>query len=145
MLNIKIKKLSEKAIPLKYQTEGSAGMDISACLDYPVTLKSFERTIIPTGFAMSIPLGYAGFIYARSGLAVKEGVTLPNCVGIIDSDYRGEVKVAVVNLSSLPVTINHGDRIAQLVITKTESVSFTETDELDNTERADGGFGSTGI
>lgn len=145
MLEVKIKKLSEKAILPKYQTEGAAGMDISACLDETVTLKPMERKLISTGFAIAVPDGYAAFLYARSGLASKKGITLPNCVGVIDSDYRGEVKVALVNLSDEEFLINDGDRIAQMVISPVNQAILIEEDELTETERAGGGFGSTGV
>lgn len=145
MLEVKIKKLSEKAILPKYQTEGAAGMDISACLDETVTLKPMERKLISTGFAIAVPDGYAAFLYARSGLASKKGITLPNCVGVIDSDYRGEVKVALVNLSDEEFLINDGDRIAQMVISPVNQAILIEADELTETQRAGGGFGSTGV
>ncbi len=145
MLEVKIKKLSEKAILPKYQTEGAAGMDISACLDETVTLKPMERKLISTGFAIAVPDGYAAFLYARSGLASKKGITLPNCVGVIDSDYRGEVKVALVNLSDEEFLINDGDRIAQMVISPVNQAILIEVDELTETQRAGGGFGSTGV
>ncbi len=145
MLEVKIKKLKEKAILPKYQTEGAAGMDISACLDETVTLKPMERKLISTGFAVAVPEGYAAFLYARSGLASKKGITLPNCVGVIDSDYRGEVKVALVNLSDEEFLINDGDRIAQMVISPVNQAILIEEEELSETERAGGGFGSTGV
>ncbi len=145
MLEVKIKKLSEKAILPKYQTEGAAGMDISACLDETVILKPMERKLISTGFAIAVPDGYAAFLYARSGLASKKGITLPNCVGVIDSDYRGEVKVALVNLSDEEFLINDGDRIAQMVISPVNQAILIEADELTETQRAGGGFGSTGV
>ena len=145
MLEVKIKKLKDKAILPKYQTDGAAGMDISACLDETVTLKPMERKLISTGFAIAVPDGYAAFLYARSGLASKKGITLPNCVGVVDSDYRGEVKVALVNLSDEEFLINDGDRIAQMVISPVNQAILIETDELSETERAGGGFGSTGV
>ncbi len=145
MFEVKIKKINEKAILPKYQTAGAAGMDISACLDETVILKPFERKLIPTGFAIAVPQGYAAFLYARSGLASKKGITLPNCVGVIDSDYRGEVMVALVNLSNEEFEINSGDRIAQMVISEVKTASLKEVDSLDETDRAAGGFGSTGV
>lgn len=145
MLKVKIKKLSENTILPEYQTAGAAGMDISACLSETVVLKPFERKLISTGFAMELPQGYAAYLYARSGLASKKGITLPNCVGVIDSDYRGEVKVALVNISDEPFSINHGDRIAQMVISEVKQAILIEADELEDTERAGGGFGSTGV
>lgn len=145
MLNIKIKKLSEKAVLPEYQTSGAAGMDLCACVEEVTVIAPSERKLIPTGLAMALPQGYGAFIYARSGLASKKGITLPNCVGVIDSDYRGEIKVALVNISDEPFEINCGDRIAQMVITKVEQATLSLTDELDSTERAGGGFGSTGV
>lgn len=145
MIEVKIKKLTDKASLPEYQTCGAAGMDLCACLDEPVILAPSERKLIPTGFAMSLPEGFAAFIYPRSGLASKKGITLPNCVGVIDSDYRGEVKVALVNISDTAFEINNGDRIAQMVISEVKRVILKEEEELDLTERAGGGFGSTGV
>lgn len=145
MIEVKIKKLTDKASLPEYQTSGAAGMDLCACLDEPVILAPSERKLIPTGFAMSLPEGFAAFIYPRSGLASKKGITLPNCVGVIDSDYRGEVKVALVNISDTAFEINNGDRIAQMVISEVKRVILKEEEELDSTERAGGGFGSTGV
>ena len=145
MLNVEIKKLSEKAVLPAYQTEGAAGMDVSACIDEDIALNPMERKLISTGFAIAVPDGYAAYLYARSGLASKKGITLPNCVGVIDSDYRGEVKVALVNLSDEPFEIKNGDRIAQMVISPVIQVALIEKDELSETKRAGGGFGSTGV
>ena len=145
MFSVKIKKLSETAVLPEYQTKGAAGMDLCACLSESVILAPSERKLIPTGFAMALPEGYAAFIYSRSGLASKKGITLPNCVGVIDSDYRGEVKVALVNISDEAFEINNGDRIAQMVISEVKTAILEVTDELDDTERAGGGFGSTGV
>lgn len=145
MLSVKVKKLSDNAVLPEYQTSGAAGMDLCACVEGSVTLAPSERKLIPTGFAMALPEGYAAFIYARSGLASKKGITLPNCVGVIDSDYRGEIKVALVNISDETFTINSGDRIAQMVITRVERAELALADELSDTERAGGGFGSTGV
>ncbi len=145
MFEVEIKKLSEDAILPAYQTEGAAGMDISACLTEDVVLNPMERKLIPTGFAIAVPDGYAAYLYARSGLASKKGITLPNCVGVIDSDYRGEVKVALVNLSDEPFEIKNGDRIAQMVISPVIQAILIEKDELSETKRAGGGFGSTGV
>lgn len=145
MLSVKVKKLSDNAVLPEYQTSGAAGMDLCACVEGSVTLAPSERKLIPTGFAMALPEGYAAFIYARSGLASKKGITLPNCVGVIDSDYRGEIKVALVNISDEAFTINSGDRIAQMVITRVERAELALADELSDTERAGGGFGSTGV
>ncbi len=128
-----------------YATDGSAGMDLKACLDRSITLKPLERALIPTGIAISLPgPQYGAFIFARSGLASKHGITLANCVGVVDSDYTGEIKVALINLSNEPYTINNGERIAQLVIMKVAKAQFNVTDTLVETKRGSGGFGSTG-
>jgi len=148
-MELKIKALSPKLgreLPLpSYATAGSAGMDLRACLDEPLTLKPEERVMVPTGFAISLPgPEWVAYIFARSGLAIKSGVTLPNCVGVIDSDYRGEIKVGLVNHADTDYTIQPGDRIAQLVIMPVTQATITLVDELDDTERGAGGFGSTG-
>lgn len=145
MLNVEIKKLSSDAVLPAYQTEGAAGMDISACIEEDIVLNPMERKLISTGFAIAVPDGYAAYLYARSGLASKKGITLPNCVGVIDSDYRGEVKVALVNLSDEPFVIKNGDRIAQMVISPVIQAILIEKEELSETKRAGGGFGSTGV
>ena len=145
MLNVEIKKLSADALLPQYQTEGAAGMDISACIEEDIVLNPMERKLISTGFAIAVPDGYAAYLYARSGLASKKGITLPNCVGVIDSDYRGEVKVALVNLSDEPFEIKNGDRIAQMVISPVIQAILVEKEELSETKRAGGGFGSTGV
>ena len=129
-----------------YATEGSAGMDLSACIDEPVLLKKGEIVFIPTGIAISLPSNqYVAYIYARSGLACKKGITLANSVGVIDSDYRGEIKCALINLGNEDFTINFGDRIAQLVIAPVCIADINVVDNLDNTVRGTGGFGSTGV
>ena len=128
-----------------YETEGSAGMDLRAYLDAPVTLAPMERALIPTGIFLEIPRGYEAQVRARSGLAVKHGIGLVNGIGTIDSDYRGEVKVALINWGSEPFTIENGDRIAQLVIAAYERVTWEQTDTLEETERGAGGFGHTGV
>ena len=145
--NINIKFLEnnkEKQIPF-YATEGSAGMDLKACLENDITLKPLERALIPTGIAISLPgPKFGAFLFARSGLASKHGITLANCVGVVDSDYTGEIKVALVNLSNEEYTITNGERIAQMVIMEVAKANFNVCSELDKTERGDGGFGSTG-
>ena len=128
-----------------YETDGSAGMDLRAYLEEPVTLAPMERALIPTGLYLAVPQGYEAQVRARSGLAVKHGIGLVNGIGTIDSDYRGEVKVALINWGSEPFTIENGDRIAQLVIAAYERVTWEETDSLDETERGEGGFGHTGV
>jgi dUTP pyrophosphatase len=141
---LKIKKLSNnKSLPF-YATEFSAGMDITAGIDESVILGPMERKLIPTGIEIELPSGYEAQIRPRSGLSIKHGVTLINCVGTIDQDYRGEVCVPLVNLSNTPYTIQPGERIAQIIISAVEKVKIVEVEELTATARASGGFGSTG-
>lgn len=143
---MKVQILNKSNNPLpEYKTEGSAGMDLQAFLSEPLTLEPMERTLIPTGLYMAIEEGYEAQIRARSGLSIKHGITLINAIGTIDSDYRGEVKVAVVNLSKEAYTITPGERIAQMVINKYEKATLEEVEVLDETLRGEGGFGSTGI
>lgn len=127
-----------------YQTEGSAGADLKACLDEPITLMPGERRLIPTGMRIELPEGIEAQIRARSGLSIKHGITMINGVGTVDSDYRGEWNVPMVNLGSEPYTINDGDRIAQAVFARYERVDFVEVESVNETERGGGGFGSTG-
>ena len=142
---LKIKKLNENAVIPKAATMGSAGMDLYACLDGDITLKPNERVLIPTGIAIALESNaYVAYIYARSGLAIKNGITLSNCVGVVDSDYRGEVKVGLINLSDKDYTVVNGERIAQMVIAPIIIPEVSEVEELDETERNAGGFGSTG-
>lgn len=141
---IRVKRLKEKAIMPTYGSEEAAGADLYACLEEPVTIEPGDSAFIPTGLAMEIPKGYAGLIYARSGLACKRGLAPANKVGVVDSDYRGEFMVVLHNHSSVPQTIAHGERIAQLVITPVFTPGFAEVSDLTDTQRADGGFGSTG-
>jgi dUTP pyrophosphatase len=143
-MNIQIKKLRDDAIVPQYQTEHSAGMDVCAAIDTPITLKHLERAIVPCGFAMAIPEGYEVQVRARSGLAAKQGIGLVNGIGTIDADYRGELGVIVINYSKEDFIINNGDRIAQIVLAKYERARWQEVDELDETGRGTGGFGSTG-
>lgn len=128
-----------------YETQGAAGMDIKAFLDEPVTLKPMDRRIIPTGLFMEIESGYEVQVRARSGLAVKHGIGLINGIGTIDSDYRGEIGVALINLGREDFTIHNGDRIAQMVVSKLEHVEIERAETLDSTERGTGGFGHTGV
>ncbi len=128
-----------------YETEGSAGADIRACLDEPITLMPGERRLIPTGMYVELPEGVEAQIRARSGLSIRHGITMINGVGTVDSDYRGEWNVPMVNLGQEPYTINDGDRIAQAVFSRYEKASFILVDEVNSTERGGGGFGSTGI
>lgn len=143
-MKINVKKLREAA-KLPYRaTEGSAGADLYACLEAPVTVQPDQRATIPVGIAVEIPAGFGGFVFPRSSVACKFGVSLPNCVGVIDSDYRGELCVPVINHSAEPYTINGGDRIAQLVILPVENAVYEYADDLTDTQRGEGGFGSTG-
>lgn len=144
MINLKIINKSNNPIP-EYATKDSAGMDIRAFLDEPVVLKPGEFRLIPTGIYLEIPVGYEAQIRARSGLAIKSGVGIVNGVGTIDSDYRGEIGVGLINFSNNPFTVNNGDRIAQMVLNKFETISFVVDQELSETERGEGGFGSTGV
>lgn len=144
-MNIQITKLREAAILPEYQTSGAAGMDLHACLSEPVTLQPMERKVIPTGFAMAIPEGFEAQIRARSGLSIKHGITMVNGVGTIDADYRGEVGALVVNLGQEPFVIEPNMRIAQMVVAKYERATWQQVAALDETERGDGGYGSTGI
>ena len=144
-MELKIKKVNENAkIPFR-ATQGSAGMDLCACIDAPLTLKGGETAVIPTGIAIALPSNEMGaFVFARSGLAIKHGIGLLNSVGVIDSDYRGEIKVGVINQISEPYTIEPGERIAQLVIMPVCPLEPVEAENLDDTARGEGGFGSTG-
>lgn len=141
---VNIKKLDERAVIPTYGTEFSAGADLYALCDGEVTVQPGETVLFSTGLSVEIPQGYAGLIYARSGLASKKGLAPANKVGVIDSDYRGEVKVALHNHSNVSQTVAVGERIAQLVITPFLKAEFAEVDTLEETERGSGGFGSTG-
>lgn len=143
-MNVKIKKLNEKATLPAYGSEFAAGADLYACLDGDVEILPHATAVIPTGLALELPVGYAGLIYARSGLATKKGLAPANKVGVVDCDYRGEVKVALHNHSEIAQTVSVGERIAQLVITPYLTASFIEAEELSSTVRGAGGFGSTG-
>jgi dUTP pyrophosphatase len=128
-----------------YQTAGSAGADLKALLDEPVVIEPGNRALIPTGIALELPVGYEAQIRPRSGLAAKAGLTVLNAPGTIDSDYRGEVTVILINHGSEAAIVRNGDRIAQLVIAPVVQASFSPADALDSTERGSGGFGSTGV
>lgn len=141
---INLKKLKEDAIIPTYGSANAAGADLYACIDTDLTFAPGETILVPTGLAMETPIGYAGLIYARSGLASKKGLAPANKVGVIDSDYRGEIMVALHNHSNAAATIEPKERIAQLVITPYIAAAFNQVDELDKTERGAGGFGSTG-
>lgn len=144
MSSINVKKLRANAILPTYGTAEAAGSDLYACLEEPVTIAPGETVFIPTGLAMEVPKGCAGLVYARSGMASKRGLAPANKVGVIDSDYRGEVTVALHNHGSESQTVSGGDRIAQLLITPVLQCAFQETEELTDTNRGVGGFGSTG-
>lgn len=141
---IKVKRIRDKAILPTYGSSGAAGADLYACLDQDITVAPGETAFIPTGLSMMIPVGTAGLIYARSGMACKRGLAPANKVGVIDSDYRGEFIVVLHNHGSQPQTVSHGERIAQLVITPVFTPGFLEVEELNDTLRGSGGFGSTG-
>jgi dUTP pyrophosphatase len=143
-MKVNAKRLSEHAEIPEYATEQSAGVDLRAVLSEPVTLRSLERKVVMTDLAIALPRGYEAQVRPRSGLAAKHGITVLNTPGTIDADYRGNIGVILVKLSTEPYTIHNGERIAQLVIAKHERVEFVEVDELDETERGVGGFGSTG-
>jgi len=133
-------------LPLpSYETAGAAGMDLAAALSAPIELGAGKRTIIPTGFAVSLPQGFEAQIRPRSGLALKHGITVANAPGTVDADYRGEICVILVNLGDDSFTINHGMRIAQMVIAPVTQCQFTLVETLEQTERGSGGFGSTGV
>ena len=143
-MKIRIINRSHHALP-QYATPQSAGMDLCANLDAPVTLPSLGRALIPTGLYIALPQGYEAQIRPRSGLALKKGITLLNTPGTIDADYRGEIGVIVANLSAEPFTIADGDRIAQMVVARNETVCWEAVERLDDTARGDGGFGHTGV
>jgi dUTP pyrophosphatase len=143
-MDVKIKKLSEKAELPEYKTGHSAGADLYACLDEALTLSHMDIRLVPTGISIELPEGFEAQVRPRSGLGAK-GIILPNSPGTIDADYRGEIKVIIMNLSGKDFTISHHDRIAQLVISRVEKAGFTVSSELSGTERGAGGFGSTGI
>ena len=142
-MTVKIINQSNNPLPA-YATEGSSGMDIRAFVTEPVTLQPLERALIPTGLFIALEEGYEAQIRPRSGLAIKQGITCLNTPGTIDADYRGEIKIILINLSNETQSVNNGDRIAQMVIQKVEKIDWSLAVELEQTERSDGGFGSTG-
>lgn len=142
-MQIKIK--SDQELLPSYETEGSAGMDLRANLTNAICLMPGERELVPTGIRIELPQGYEAQIRARSGLAVKYGIGLVNGIGTIDSDYRGEIKIPLINFGKEPFEINHGDRIAQMVIAKYERIQWQKVESLDDTDRGSGGFGHTGV
>jgi dUTP pyrophosphatase len=142
-ISVNIINKSSNELPA-YATEGSAGMDLRANLDQSITLQSLERTLIPTGLFIELPNGYEAQIRPRSGLAIKQGITCLNTPGTIDSDYRGELKVILINLSNEPQLVSHGDRIAQMVISSVDKANLILVQEINSTQRGEGGFGHTG-
>jgi dUTP pyrophosphatase len=144
-MSIAVKIVNTSTNPLPhYATDGSAGLDLRANLELPVELKPMERRLIPTGLFIELPYGYEAQVRPRSGLAVKQGLTCLNSPGTIDSDYRGEIKILLINLSGETQIIKHGDRIAQMVVQKIEKISWQQVEVLSQTIRSEGGFGSTG-
>lgn len=143
-MKIKIVNKSKHPLP-EYATLGSAGMDLRANIDAPITLAPGERKLIPTGIYIALPVGYEAQVRPRSGLALKHGIGLANMLGTVDSDYRAEVGVILINLGQEDFVVNDGDRIAQLVIAKHETAEWEVVDELDKTERGEGGYGHTGV
>lgn len=143
-IEVKIVNHSNNPLP-EYSTKDSAGMDVRAMLDEPITLRPLERALIPTGLHIQLPEGYECQIRPRSGLALKKGITVLNTPGTIDADYRGEIKIILINLSNEPFTIENGERICQMVIKEYVKATLTQVDDLDDTERGAGGFGHTGV
>lgn len=142
-MKVQIVNKSRHELP-EYATGQSAGMDLRANIDTPITLKSLQRCLVPTGLYIALPDGYEAQVRPRSGLALKFGVTVLNSPGTIDADYRGEIRVIMVNLSSEDFVVNDGDRIAQMVVARYEQIEWSDVDVLDETERGDGGFGHSG-
>ena len=143
-MKLKIQKLAHNKFVPQYQTEGAAGMDLCAAIDEPIEIKPLERRLIPTGLKIELERGFEAQIRPRSGLSIKHGITLINCVGTIDEDYRGEVCVPIVNISNESYIIQPDERIAQMVISKVEQAKIEVVTELTETIRGEGGFGSTG-
>ena len=144
MIKIKVINRGHQPLP-EYATEQSAGMDLRANIDSPITLRPLERRLIPTGLHIALPVGYEAQVRPRSGLALKKGITVLNSPGTIDADYRGEIKVLLINLSNDDFVVNDGERIAQMVIAAHEQGQFETVTELDTTERGEGGYGHTGV
>lgn len=144
MVELKILRLEHNKVLPEYKTAGASGMDLSAAIEKEITLAPLERCLVPTGIKIELPLGYEAQVRARSGLSIKHGITLINAIGTVDSDYRGEICVPIVNLSNGSYTILPGERIAQMVICKVEQANIVVSEELENSERGEGGFGSTG-
>lgn len=144
MVDLRIKRLRDQAVLPRYMTTGAAGMDLCAALNAPLRLAPGERSLVPTGLAMAIPPGYEGQVRPRSGLALRQGIGMVNAPGTIDADYRGEIGVILINHGAETVTVEPGDRIAQLVIAPVQQVRLLAVDDLDDTDRGEGGFGHTG-
>ena len=141
---LRIRRLSERAIIPRYQSDHAAGLDLHAAIEQAITLEPGDIRLIPCGFVMAVPVGYEAQVRPRSGLAARHGISIPNAPGTIDADYRGEVKVALINLGREPFTVEPGMRIAQMIIAPVARCEVEEVDELDETPRGAGGFGSTG-
>lgn len=144
MNTVRVKKLNPNAILPTYGSAEAAGADLYACLESPVTIQPGETAWIPTGIALEVPKGCAGLIYARSSMGVKRGLAPANKVGVIDSDYRGEIRVVLLNHGKAPQTVEHAERVAQFLITPVLTPAYEEVDDLSDTDRGSGGFGSTG-
>ena len=144
MIQIKVINKGHQQLPA-YATSQSAGMDLRANIDTPIVLQPMERRLISTGLHIALPAGFEAQVRPRSGLALKHGLTVLNSPGTVDADYRGEIMVLLINLSSTPFTVNDGERIAQMVIARHEQTTFVEVEELDETERGEGGYGHTGM
>ena len=143
---MQVKIINQSPFPLpQYETPGSAGLDLRANISAPISLGSLERQLVPTGLFIELPVGYEAQVRPRSGLSIKKGLSLVNSPGTIDSDYRGEIKIILVNLSNEPQTVEPGERIAQMVIARYERIEWVEAAVLSQTERGVGGFGSTGV
>ena len=145
MVKVKIVRINQKAILPRYATAHSAGMDLAACLDTPIEIDPFTTALIPTGLGIELPQGYEAQLRPRSGLALKYLISLPNAPATIDADYRGEIKVILVNYGKKPFVVRHGDRVAQMVVASYEHVQMEEVSALSRTERGGGGFGHTGL
>jgi dUTP pyrophosphatase len=145
MIKVKVVRVNKNAVLPVYATRHAAGMDISACLDEPIAIDPFTTALVPTGLSIELPEGYEAQLRPRSGLALKHLISLPNSPATIDADYRGEVKVILVNYGKEPFSVSHGDRIAQMVVARVERVDFEEVHSLSFSDRGEGGFGHTGI
>lgn len=142
---IQVKIISQRGSLPSYETNGSAGMDVQAFLQVPLRLEPGQRALVPTGLKIELPMGLEAQIRARSGLSIRQGLAMVNGVGTIDSDYRGEIKLPVINLGEEPIIIEDGDRVAQMIIARYERVQWESATQLNETERSEGGFGHTGI